>query len=120
MGRPRLFKSVEDFDAKVQEFRKSCSNHKEPVTWTGLCLYMGFSSRQSLDEYLKYPEFSDSVKKAKMFVEYEYEKKLHGGNSTGAIFALKNFNWSDKLEIKEESTQTVKSLNVEFVKPDET
>lgn len=99
VGRPRLYSSVEDFESKVQEYRNKCLEADEPITWTGLCLYLGFSSRQSLDEYLKYPEFSDSVKKAKLMVEMEYEKALRKGNPSGSIFALKNFGWTDRSEV---------------------
>lgn len=98
-GRPRLYDTPEQFDAKVYEYQDHCKENKEPVTWTGLALFLGFSSRQSIDEYLKYDGFSDSVKRAKTFVEWNYEKRLAGeGTPTGAIFALKNFGWKDKTE----------------------
>lgn len=98
-GRPRLYDTPQQFDAKVEEYQEYCKENKEPVTWTGLALYLGFSSRQSIDEYLKYDGFSDSVKRAKTFVEWNYEKRLAGDSSpTGAIFALKNFGWKDKTE----------------------
>jgi hypothetical protein len=95
-GRPRLFETPEQFDAKVEEYQTFCEVKEYPVTWTGLALYLGFSSRQSIDEYLNYDGFSDSVKRAKAFVEWHYEMKLHGSSPTGSIFALKNFGWSDK------------------------
>lgn len=98
VGRPRMYETPEDFDAKVYEYQAHCQEIGEPVTWTGLALFMGFSSRQSIDEYLKYDGFSDSVKRAKTFVEWEYEKRLCGDKPTGAIFALKNFGWADKTE----------------------
>ena len=96
VGRPRLYASPEDFDQRVFEYQEYCTEKKEPVTWTGLALYLGFSSRQSIDEYLKYEGFSDSVKRAKTFVEWHYEMKLHGNTPSGSIFALKNFGWTDK------------------------
>ena len=96
VGRPRLYSSPEDFDKKVLEYQSYCKEEREPVTWTGLALYLGFSSRQSIDEYLKYDGFSDSVKRAKTFVEWHYEMKLHGNTPSGSIFALKNFGWADK------------------------
>lgn len=99
VGRPRLYSSPDKFDAKVYEYQAHCQENKEPVTWTGLALFMGFSSRQSIDEYQKYDGFSDSVKRAKTFVEWEYEKRLCGDKPTGAIFALKNFGWADKTEL---------------------
>lgn len=99
-GRPRLYDTPEQFDAKVYEYQDHCKENKEPVTWTGLALFLGFSSRQSIDEYLNYEGFSDSVKRAKTFVEWNYEKRLASGDGTptGAIFALKNFGWKDKTE----------------------
>lgn len=102
-GRPRLYASPEDFDAMVMAYQAHCKATEEPVTWTGLALFLGFSSRTAIDEYLKYDGFSNSVKKAKAFVEYEYEKRLAGHSPTGAIFALKNYGWSDKQELAHSS-----------------
>jgi len=105
-GRPRKYETPEAFDAKVEEYQLYCVENNEPVTWTGLALYLGFSSRQSIDEYLQYDGFSDSVKRAKTFVEWNYEKRLASGEGTptGAIFALKNFGWKDKTELDHKST----------------
>lgn len=100
VGRPRMFSSPEAFDQKVIEYQEYCKEENEPVTWTGLALFMGFSSRQSIDEYQKYTEFSDSVKKAKTFVEWHYEMRLCGDKPTGAIFALKNMGWADKQQLE--------------------
>jgi len=114
VGRPRLYESPEDFDAMVRMYQAHCLAEKEPVTWTGLALFLGFSSRQAIDEYQKYEGFSDSVKKAKTFVEYEYEKRLAGNSPTGAIFALKNFGWADRQELAHTSpdgSMTPRSLD---------
>ena len=99
VGRPRHYNTPEDFDKKVLEYQTYCKEEKEPVTWTGLALFLGFSSRQSIDEYLKYDGFSDSVKRAKTFVEWHYEMKLHSNTPSGSIFALKNFGWADKQDL---------------------
>lgn len=99
MGRPRHYETPEDFDKKVEEYAAYCKAENEPATWTGLALFLGFSSRQGIDEYQKYEGFSDSVKRAKAFVEMEYEKRLCGTSPTGAIFALKNYGWSDRQDI---------------------
>ena len=120
VGRPRVFKTPEQFDAKVYEYQSWCKETKEPVTWTGLALFLGFSSRQSIDEYLKYDGFSDSVKRAKTFVEWHYEMKLHSNNSTGSIFALKNFGWTDKASEDSQlnKDQTITINLVDAKKPD--
>lgn len=103
IGRPRKYSSPEEFDAKVVEYHNYCREKEEPVTWTGLALYLGFSSRQSIDEYQNYDGFSDSVRKAKALVEWHYEMRLHGNNPTGAIFALKNYGWNDRQEVDHSS-----------------
>lgn len=99
VGRPRLYETPEDFEAKVYEYQEYCKESKEPVTWTGLALFLGFSSRQSIDEYAKYEGFSDVVKRAKLFVEWHYEMRVNGNNATGPIFVLKNMGWSDKQDL---------------------
>lgn len=73
-------------------------------TITGLCIFLGFESRQSFYDYELRPEFSYTVKKARLFIENEYEEMLQTGNTTGAIFALKNFGWTDKQEIDQRTT----------------
>ena len=113
-GRPRKYDSPEEFDIKVDEYYRHCRATGEPITWTGLALYLGFSSRQSIDEYLNYDGFSDSVKRAKTLVEYGYEKLLHrGSNAAAPIFALKNFGWNDKQEGDTDDDEAP-SLNIQF------
>ena len=111
-GRPRKYSSPEDFDAKVDEFLAVCVANEEPITWTGLALHLGFSSRSEIDNYLEYDGFSHSVKRAKMIVENAYEKRLQGSNPTGAIFALKNMNWRDKIE--QEISGSGFSINIDL------
>lgn len=68
------------------------------ITITGLAIHLGFESRQSLYDYEKRAGFSYIIKKARLYVENAYEYQLQFGNSTGAIFALKNMDWSDKIQ----------------------
>src|SRR4030042_2268038 len=67
-------------------------------TITGLCIHLGFESRQSFYDYEVKPEFSYIIKRARLFIENEYEEILTTGNTVGAIFALKNMGWRDRLE----------------------
>lgn len=104
VGRPRLFQTPEEFDAKVDEYCQHCKATDEPITWTGLALYLGFAARRSIDEYARYEGFSHSVKRAKLLVEYAYEKRLMGNNAAGPIFVLKNMGWSDRQELDHTSS----------------
>lgn len=97
-GRPRKYETPEQLDCAVQAYFDHCSNpdNNEPITWTGLCLFLGFYGRAELDNYLNYEGFSNSVKRAKSLVEFAYEKRLvMSDKPTGPIFALKNFGWKD-------------------------
>lgn len=84
----------------AEEYFAKCKAEGESVLLTGLILALGLSSRESLDEYGRRPEFSDSVKKAKVRVEMEYERRLSSTSPTGAIFALKNFGWRDQQSVE--------------------
>src|SRR5699024_8739289 len=119
VGRPRRYETPEDFETRVYEYQQHCKESKEPVTWTGLALFLGCSSRQSIDEYLKYEGFSDVVKKAKSFVEWNYELRLCGDKPTGAIFALKTIGCSDKQDLPHTSpdgSMTPKPIDETLVK----
>jgi hypothetical protein len=70
----------------------------EPATITGLALYLGFCSKQSLYDYGEKVEFTYPIKKARLYIENKYEQNLHGNSPTGSIFALKNMGWKDKTE----------------------
>jgi len=106
-GRPLKFQSVEELEVKIQAYFDEVASKaivledgkviQEPLTITGLALALD-TTRQTLMEYQERDEFIDTIKRAKTVVENFAEKRLFGNNSTGAIFALKNFGWKDKSE----------------------
>jgi hypothetical protein len=97
IGRPRIISSPERMDELVDSYITLCNETAQPITLTGMILSLGLSSRENFDEYQKYEGFYDSVKRAKYFIEHEYEKRLiTGTNAASSIFALKNFGWMDK------------------------
>lgn len=106
-GRPSIFENSDQLQVKIDEYfkwiegekkGKKVVRHPEPATITGLALYIGFESRQSYYDYEEKEEFSYTIKRARMRIENEYEKRLSGQACTGAIFALKNMGWKDKTE----------------------
>ena len=85
---------------------------------TGLALHLGFVSRQSMYDYELKDEFTYTIKKARTFIEREYEEALMYGNTTGAIFALKNMGWKDRTDItSDDKPLESKPITVEIVKP---
>lgn len=97
--RPRKYDSPEEFNGMVDAYVEHCKETGEPMTWTGMALYLGFAGRVGIDEYLKYDGFSYAVKRAKSIIEAGYERRLHGNNPTGSIFVLKNMGWSDRQDM---------------------
>lgn len=132
-GRPPLFKSDSQLKSKINKYFKSIEgefhmepgedeegniiekkvwdSYPEPATITGLCLFLGFESRQSFHDYAKNEEFSYTIKKARLRIEHEYEKSMNTSKiPTAQIFALKNLGWSDKQEI--ENNHTLKNFTL--------
>ena len=104
-GRPPKFKTVQELEDKLDEY----FNREQYYTITGLCLYLGFCDKCSFYDYEKKPEFSHAIKTARLRVESSYENHLHKQSNSGAIFALKNFGWTDKQEIDQKvETQEIK------------
>lgn len=96
-GRPLKFKSREELQKAVDGYFVMCEKDGEPETLTGLALALD-TTRETLLDYEKRDEFSDTVKKAKLKIENAYEKRLIGRGNGGDIFALKQFGWKDKTE----------------------
>lgn len=136
VGRPPMFNNPEEIEDKVRAYFEKGVKMKTVVlgppnkryeiqvavpTITGLCLFLGFESRQSFYEYELKPEFTYTIKKARLLIESEYEEMLQAGNTAGAIFALKNFGWTDRQEIdqKTEHSGSVGFTGIEIVKPDD-
>ena len=120
-GRPPIIKSPEELQEKIDQYfaekvgaeivyddnGHAVTNQQgnpvynvRPPTVSGLALYLGFESRQSLYDYGKKPEYSYPIKAATLRIEEFAEKQLFtNAKATGAIFWLKNKGWKDKHEV---------------------
>jgi hypothetical protein len=113
VGRPPAFADVTELEEAINDYFQNGVTIRKVVvgkapnqqvvavpvpTITGLCYHIGFESRQSFYDYEEKPEFTYTVKRARLFIEKEYEEQLSIGNTVGAIFALKNMGWKDKTE----------------------
>jgi len=131
LGRPPAFDTPEALQGEIDRYFKEGVKVKivivgkppnqqvievEVPTITGLAYFIGFESRQSFYDYEEKPAFTYTIKRARLFIEKEYEELLQTGNTTGAIFALKNFGWTDKQEIdhttKGDKIEAVPTINV--------
>jgi hypothetical protein len=125
-GRPPLYETPEALQEGIDKYFKEgvtvkvIKDIETPIpTITGLCYFLGFESRQSFYAYEAKPAFSYTVKKARLFIEKHYEELLQAGNTIGAIFALKNFDWKDKQEIANTVTFEQPVTEVEIIHTNE-
>lgn len=88
-------KSSKSAPEETQE-QKVWDRPSEPPTLSGLAHHLGFDSRQTFELYERKGKYAALLKRARLQIEAEYEKKLHYQSSAGAIFALKNLGWSEK------------------------
>lgn len=90
-GQPKAFQTVEALESAVDAYFAEAKKLKEPVTMSGLAVYLGVD-RKTLLNYSKDQEYFPTIKKAKAYVEAEMEKAALTGqiNPTVAIFSMKN------------------------------
>jgi len=96
-GQPPIIKNAKELQEKIDTYFEDNINY----SISELAYELGFCSRQSLHDYEKRnEEYSYIIKRARLKVEIGYEKDLRDPDikPTGAIFALKNMGWSDKVE----------------------
>ena len=110
MGHPPIYKTPQALQAKIDEYfqggyRKTKIKIGDElvevpdITISDLVIFLGFCDRRSFYDYENREGFSYTIKKARSFIEREYESLLRHHNCTGAIFALKNFGWIDNQHI---------------------
>jgi hypothetical protein len=87
----------------------------EPATITGLAFFLGFNSRQAFDDYEANGRLAHILKRGRLGIEVEYEKKLHQQPASGAIFALKNMGWNEKADSKLPADDFQKSLEIKII-----
>lgn len=116
LGCPAKYKTPQELQVAVDNYFQNPPNkrkifydpenpkkYKEVPVYgvSGLAYALGFLSRQSLYDYTKLDNaFSYIIKKAKLFIESDYEAALRGKNVAGSIFALKNMGWRDTQSVE--------------------
>lgn len=95
--------------------KKIWERDPEPATLTGLAHFIGFESRQQLEDYERSGEFGNVIRRCRLRIEALYEKKLHQQSSAGAVFALKNMGWNSNGEDRPVGEQAFASLKIEII-----
>lgn len=110
-GRPRKYGTAEELQAEIDRYFAEGISVKKVVTGppnkreieeieipsvVELGLWLGFNCRETLLEYAKRGEFSNTVKIAISQIEAWHEVNATTGNGAGSIFWLKNHGWIDE------------------------
>jgi len=106
--------SSDDPNNDLDDNSKKKRNDAEPLTMSGLAYHLGFKSVAEFETCETKGKFSALLKRARLRVETEYEKKLHFQSSTGAIFALKTLGWCERVtnNPSDDTTAEVFTVNV--------
>jgi hypothetical protein len=118
-GRPPRFETPEELFNKIAEYLDWEDQWKNPsakgegkgvYTLSGCALYLGYSSKASMDDQSnRGSEFSNVIERFKLFMTHWNEQKLYwGGTFAGSSYWLKNFGG-----YVDESTQNVKQTVTE-------
>ncbi|WP_166727704.1 terminase small subunit [Mucilaginibacter gilvus] len=86
----------------------------EPALLTGLALFIGFISMEDFVAYEQKGKHKKILRKARLKVEAEYEKRLHLPAPAGAMFALRCMGWADTANAQQ-ATSPPKKLRIEVV-----
>lgn len=128
--RPSKFQTAEELDKKIEEYYQWAKENDQKITVTGLAWFLDMD-RVTLLRYERWEELgylkgmdeeekrkiSRSVKKAKQYIESQYEQLLYQkGSNTGAIFTLKNnYGWVDKQEIVNTDKKSTEDMTEEEI-----
>ena len=114
--RSELVASPEEFRHLVEDYLAYQEAAGRPATFSGMALHLGFNSRKHFEDFGRTnAEYRGAVEYARARIEEMYEERLHGSSPTGAIFALKNYGWSDRQDVFHTSGQTDQPVRIELV-----
>ncbi|MBD1365180.1 hypothetical protein IDJ77_15295 [Mucilaginibacter sp. ZT4R22] len=86
----------------------------EPALLTGMALFIGFTSMDDFVAYEQKGKHRKILRKARLRIEAEYEKKLHHAAPTGAMFALRCMGWADTANAQQ-AAPPPKKLRIEVL-----
>lgn len=121
-GRKKML-TPEEFKAKSSDYFDECSAKEEAPTIAGLAFHLGFSSRQSMHDYAKDPDYKEEYDRARLFIEAWVSKSLMSKDSftAGQIFYLKSvFGYEDKQSVDHTSSDgSMRPTTIQLVGPDD-
>ena len=116
VGRPLLFKTVEELEEKIEAFYDYCEEKEVPLTFERIAVFLGVD-RKTIFNYSEKDEFFPTFKRVRDRIQADImEKGMSGAiNPTFGIFCLKNYGYTDKQEIE----STVRNIDNFFEEDEE-
>lgn len=118
-GRPPKYETPKDLEVAASAYFTSLEEGEFP-TLSGLAYHLGFQDRHSLYDYEAKPEYTATIKRARLAIERLYEGQLINGkaNTAGVIFWLKNQGWTDKQTVEDVTEHKPTTVKIEWVGDD--
>lgn len=126
MARFKKYKTPDELLKKGNEYFDFCGKNFRPLTMAGLALFLGFTSRQTIYEYRKDPEFTEVIDFLKLRIEewntnllYETGRSDARVNQNSVLFVLRATLGVRDVSVVENVT-TTKNEKIDFSKiPDD-
>jgi len=121
-GRKKML-TPEQFKERAKEYFDECNALDEAPSIAGLAYHLGFSSKQSIFDYRKDPEYKHEANRATLFIEAWLNKKVANKDtySPGQWHILKaNFGYEDKQSLDHQSSDgSMRPTTIKLVGPDD-
>lgn len=124
-GRPPLYADPLVMEAKIDQYFDGLEDTTRPPTVPGLCRFLGFADRASFLDYEKKPDFSRTIKSARLRIEEDRAERLLSKDTptAGVIFDLtNNHGWKNPQHMKHSQDEDgdpieVKTIAFQIVDP---
>ena len=107
MGKRKAFKTVEDLEKAIDNYKQYLQANDRPPTIAGLAYYTGIE-RQTIYNYEKDEAYFDTIKKLRDWVIMTYEEEAIIKGNGGVVFMLKNYGYTDRQELLHDGSMDIK------------
>ena len=122
VGRPPLYSDPLVMEAKCDQYfdlyESGAEREGRIPTVPGLCRFLGFASRFSFLDYEKKPEFTHTIKKARLRLEEDRAERLMSRDTptAGVIFDLtNNHGWKNPQHMKHSQDEDGEPVKVHTI-----
>lgn len=102
-GRPLIYKTANELEKLIEQYFKDCTKRNRPPTIAGLAYWLNVD-RQTIYNYENRDEFFGTIKRARDRIIMNIEEELIVKGNSGTIFLAKNYGYSDKQEVEQNTT----------------